>query len=254
MTADEFRDIISEEAYAIVEKEVPRGEEYDKARKAQLDFYVVVVGLRSKESVETVLRWAVVGVAVGGSWADCKPDPTRWPKGFESHADFVTEAVEVAACSKPNIKSRLIKLGNLALFARDNSVDIDPVMNGPWTRLRDGLPAIGVALDNEDAEELEEVLDDIQELSPHEFKSKYVTPRHKKAGTATVRTTDHGTVVLVAVLNGPSEMDRVVGVLQGLFEWGLNARVSDDGRGTVIHIEGALAEVWTDAINEKEPA
>lgn len=259
MTPKEFQKIIEKEVEAILAKEIPQGPEYDEVRNAHKWLHMLAQGLKSKESVEATLRWIVVGVAESKSWIDCQPNLTRWPRGFESHNDFIWEAIILAGLDgerrAKNIKSRLIKVADLAAFASDHNITIDEALNNNWSKLRDGLPTISRVIsgenDEEAAEHLEEILDDVQELSPKEFKSKYVKPRHEPAGTATIQTTPHGVAVVVAVLNSPADRERVAQILGGLFNWGLPAKAFDNGRNVAISIEGAQV---SDVFKEQEEA
>jgi len=262
MTPKQFQKIIEREVEAILDKEIPDGDEYHDVREAHRRLYMLSQGLKSKESVEAVLRWVVVGMAESKAWADCKPNLTRWPDGFASHNDFIQEAITLAGWGSDrkarNLKSRLIKLANLALFAVDHGITIDEALNENWTQLRDGLPAIGRAMainDEDDAvEALEEILDDVQELSPKDFKDKYITPRHEKASTGTIKTTKHGVTVAVFVLNSADDIERFSQHVGAISEWGLDADVFDNGTGAAVNIRGAqqVSSVYREP--EKEAA
>lgn len=256
MTNEEFRDMITLEAVEIVAAQVPKGQRYDDLREAQIDLHMLAQGLRAKTSVESSLRWVVVRMAETRSWMKCEPDEGRWPDGFISHTQFIQEAIVLAGWDNDqrakNVRSRLNKVANLAFYAKLHGISIDAAMNLSWSQLRDGLPAIGRALEANDGkgdpEMLEVILDDVQDLSPKDFKEKYVTPRHKKAGFAAFKTTPHGVTVLAAVLNSREDMKRVSDVLQGLFKWELDLRVVDTTSGATVIIERAqqLREPWVE--------
>jgi hypothetical protein len=263
MTAEQFRQIIEREALQLLLKDrIPDEAQYDDLRDARKSLYMLAQGLQNKQSVEAVMRWIVVDVAERGLWAECQPDPTRWPDGFGSHGDFIQEALFIAGMAgdkrSRNIKSRLFKVGNAAIGAKQFGLSIDDALNNNWTQFRDGLPAIGraLAINDEDdaAEALEEILDDVQELSPRDFKEKYVKSKREKASTGTIKTTKQGVTIAVFVLNSPDDIERFSQHVGAISEWGLDADVYDNGPGAAVTIRGAqqVADVYREP--EKESA
>lgn len=259
MKAEQFQDIIEQGAEAmLVQQKIPTGSKYQAVREAHRSLYMLAQGLKGKDTIEATLRWIVVGVAETKSWIDCLPDPTRWPGGFNSHGDFIWEAIILAGWADDrkarNTKSILNKLANLALFASENRVVIDDVLNNNYSNLRTGLPTIGrvIDVDTDNARAvgkatvaLRKILVDVRELSPKDFKSKYTVPRHDKAGWGTIQD-----LTLVAKLNSETDVKRVLAVLGGILEWGLDVKVERSEHGIFVRIEGALDEVWSEAIKE----
>lgn len=259
MKPEQFQEIIKKGAEAMLaQQEIPNEDGYQAVREAHRHLYMLAQGLKGKETVNATLRWLVVGVAETKMWIDCQPDQTRWPDGFNSHGDFIWEAIILAGWANDqkarNIKSLLNKLANLALFASENGVIIDDALNNDYSKLRTGLPAIGrvIDVDTENTEQvaeaveaLREILDDVRKLSPQDFKGKYTVPRHDKAGWGTIQD-----LTLVARLNSEDDVKRVLRVLGGILEWGLDVKVERSEGGIFVRIEGALDAVWSEAIKE----
>jgi hypothetical protein len=263
MNRSQFEELISDQAAEMASKMVP-ADAPQEVFEAHLDLALAAITLRGQDSVDATLRVICERVARTKSWAKCVyVSKERWRAGLRSHEDFVMEAITLSRCEPtPNRKSRLTGLMNVVAYASENGITMTDAIVNRWSTVREGLSSMKkAALEDEDPEALEAILDDVQELAFADFKKKYTKPKHEKAGTATLKTTDHNATVLVAVLNSAGAKERVARMMEGIFHWGLNARIEDSGGDIVVIIGSAPQEkvdreVWEikEPEQEIEPA